>query len=70
MAPQVPIPQAPPQRHFSLGLAVLAKDSILINSYQPPERRSSLRNKLPLNLVRLPILEELESMSMNIMGEF
>ncbi|KAF7913264.1 hypothetical protein EAE99_010761 [Botrytis elliptica] len=50
-----------PLRHFSLNL-VLAKDSILINSYQPPSRKSRLR-RLPLNLVRLPILEELDGMS-------
>ncbi|KAJ8066761.1 hypothetical protein OCU04_004149 [Sclerotinia nivalis] len=43
---------------------MLAKDSILINSYQPPRRRNRL---LPLNLVRLPILEELDSMSMNVL---
>ncbi|KAF7855287.1 uncharacterized protein EAF02_011546 [Botrytis sinoallii] len=52
---------ASPLRHFSLNL-VLAKDSILINSYQPPSRKSRLR-RLPLNLVRLPILEELDGMS-------
>lgn len=56
-----------PLRHFSLNL-VLAKDSILINSYQPPPRKARLR-RLPLNLVRLPILEELDGMS-TLLGEF